>query len=124
MAHRASVTNHVSFFFIYNSHMPRLSINDKEYISIINNAAKLICTTPEFDDLARDVGLRDHRDGATDPGERARLRAELDAIVAHLYGLSEEEFAHILSTFPLVAEETKQAAMREFTRWGSSVPSD
>jgi len=50
----------------------------------------------------------------TDPEERANLRAELDAMVAHLYGLTEEEFAHVLSTFPLVDEKVKQAAMREF----------
>ena len=31
--------------------------------------------------------------------ERAKLRAELDGIIAHLYGLTEEEFKHILSTF-------------------------
>jgi len=31
-------------------------------------------------------------------------------VVAHLYGLSEEEFTHILGTFPLVAEPVKVAA--------------
>jgi hypothetical protein len=51
------------------------------------------------------------RDGATDPTERAKLRAELDGLVAHLYGLSEEEFTHILGTFPLVAEPSKIAAL-------------
>ena len=28
------------------------------------------------------------------------MRAELDGRVAHLYGLTEDEFRHILSTFP------------------------
>nr|MBP7420078.1 hypothetical protein [Burkholderiaceae bacterium] len=74
-------------------------------------AARLICTTPEFDDLAKSVGLKGHRDGATDTAERAKLRAELDGLVAHLYGLSEEEFTHILGTFPLVAEPAKVAAL-------------
>lgn len=48
--------------------------------------------------------------GATDFAERARLRAELDGLIAHLYGLTEAEFAHILSTFPLVPEPVKVAA--------------
>lgn len=39
------------------------------------------------------------------------LRAELDGLVAHLYGLTEAEFAHILGTFPLVAEPVKIAAL-------------
>ncbi|MDO9353016.1 MAG: hypothetical protein Q7T55_04945, partial [Solirubrobacteraceae bacterium] len=60
---------------------------------------------------ARDVGLRSHKDGATDSSARAKLRAELDGLVAHLYGLSEEEFAHILKTFPLVPDPVKVAAL-------------
>ena len=44
----------------------------------------------------------DASSGATDPAERQRLRDEIDAIVAHLYGLSRADFAHILGTFPLV----------------------
>jgi len=52
--------------------------------------------------------------GVTDEGERARLRAELDGIIAHLYGLTETEFAHILSTFPLVPEATKQAVLNAY----------
>ncbi len=42
--------------------------------------------------------------GVTDPAERQKLRAETDALVAQIYGLTESEFAHILSTFPLVDE--------------------
>jgi predicted HTH transcriptional regulator len=38
-------------------------------------------------------------------------------MIAHLYGLTEEEFVHILSTFPLVDQSVKDAALdayREF----------
>ena len=85
-------------------------------LTIVERAAKLICTTPEFDDLAKEVGLGSHKKGVTDPKVRAQLRAELDGMIAHLYGLTESEFAHILSTFPLVAEEVKSAAMEEFQK--------
>ncbi len=37
-----------------------------------------------------------------DEERRARLRAELDAIYAHLYGLTREELDYILETFPIV----------------------
>ena len=57
------------------------------------------------------MGLKGYQDGASDSTERAKLRAELDGLVAHLYGLSEEEFTHILTTFPLVAEPVKVAAL-------------
>jgi hypothetical protein len=56
------------------------------------------------------AGLR----AAIDPVERARLRAEIDALVAHVYGLSEAEFAHVLGTFPLVSAEVKAAALAAY----------
>jgi hypothetical protein len=46
--------------------------------------------------------------------ERAKLRAELDGLIAHLYGLTEEEFAYILTTFPLVPEPVKVAAQNAY----------
>jgi len=119
---RQSVTAHVSFFFVYNTPVPRPTATDPRFVHIVNRAARLICTTPEFDDLAQSIGLKPKLStgsnqkeyGATDPFERARLRAELDGLVAHLYGLSEAEFAHILKTFPLVAEPVKVAALNAY----------
>lgn len=80
----------------------------------VERAARLICTTPEFGDLACEVGLWSHKEGATDPAERARLRAELDGLIAHLYGLTAEEFTYILTTFPLVKQEVKDAAFQAY----------
>lgn len=108
---RQSVTTTLNMFFIYQCPVPRLTAADSRFAPIVHRAARLICTTPEFDELARAVGLRGHQDGATQTDERAQLRAELDGMVAHLYGLTEAEFAHILHTFPLVAEPTKIAAL-------------
>ena len=42
---------------------------------------------------------------------RAHLRAELDAIYAHLYGLTAEELAYILDTFPIVRRKDE-------AKWG------
>jgi len=64
--------------------------------------------------LAEEVGLGSHKKGVTDPVARAQLQAELDGLVAHLYGLTEEEFAYILTTFPLVAQPVKDAALDAF----------
>jgi hypothetical protein len=111
---RQSVTTHVSFFFIYNTRAPRPAADDAGLLRLAQRAARLSCTTVQFDELARQAGLRDHRDGATEPAERARLRAELDALVAHLYGLTEAEFVHILATFPLLPEPVKQAARNAY----------
>lgn len=108
---RLKVTANMNFYFVYGTQVPDILDSDMRFKSIVKRAARLICTTPEFDDLAKSVGLKGHRDGAIDTAERAKLRAELDGLVAHLYGLSEEEFTHILGTFPLVAEPAKVAAL-------------
>jgi hypothetical protein len=42
--------------------------------------------------------------------------AELQALVAHAYGLNDEQFAHVLSTFPLIADSTRRACFERFTR--------
>ena len=56
--------------------------------------------------------------------ERTRLRAKLDGLIAHFYGLTVFEFAHILTTFPLVAEAVKVAALtayRDMKRGGGEM---
>ena len=109
---RQMVSANLNMFFAYQVPVPRLTATDQRFTSIINRSARLICSAPEFDDLAKEVGLKKHH--TIDLAERARLRAELDGQVAHLYGLTESEFAHILGTFPLVAEPVKVAALNAY----------
>lgn len=111
---RQKITTTINFFYVYQMPAPRLTARDPAFAPIVERAARLICTTPEFDDLAKDVGLGSHAAGVTAPTARAQLRAEIDGRVAHLYGLTEAEFTHILGTFPLVGAETKAGALKEF----------
>jgi hypothetical protein len=108
---RQKVSANINMFYAYQLPIPRLTETDSAFTPIVTRAAKLICTTPEFDDLAKQVGLGSHKNGVTHPDKRAQLRAELDAMVAHLYGLTYEEFRHILATFPIVKDEVKEAAL-------------
>ena len=108
---RQSVASTLNMFYLYQLPVPRLPSSDKRCTSIARRAARLICVDPVYDDLARDVGFNSHKDGAHAAAERAQLRAELDGLIAHLYGLDEDEFAHILKTFPLVPEPAKVAAL-------------
>ncbi|MEH2387442.1 MAG: DNA methyltransferase [Nostoc sp.] len=111
---RLRVTANVNFFYVYQLPIPRLTKNDRYFNDIVQRAAKLICTTPEFDELAQEVGLVSHQQGVTDETERAKLRAELDGMVAHLYGLTEDEFSYILTTFPIVSATVKEAALSAY----------
>jgi hypothetical protein len=111
---RNRISSNISMFYVYQLPVPRLTEKDKEFAPIVERAAKLICTTPEFDDLAKEVGLGSYKNGVTDVTERQSIRAELDALVAHLYGLTEEEFTYILTTFPLVSDVVKVATQNAF----------
>ncbi len=111
---RQKVVTTLNMFYLYQLPIPRLQPGDRFSDSVVRRAAQLICTAPEFDDLAAAVGLGGHHNGVTDPAGRAKLRAELDGIIAHIYGLTEDEFAYVLSTFPLVAEPVKAAALAAY----------
>lgn len=54
-------------------------------------------------------GVHDRLPDRRDTGDRAQLRAEIDAYVAHLYGLSRDDFAYILDTFPVLKKKEKKA---------------
>jgi hypothetical protein len=111
---RSRVSSSLNIFHLNDLPIPRVSKADRPFQKIVDRAAKLICTTPEFDDLAAEVGLGNHTNGITDEVQRAQLRAELDGIIAHLYHLTETEFAHILQTFPIVPEATKIMALNAY----------
>ena len=48
------------------------------------------------------------------PAEEMEEYGHIQAIAAHLYGLSRLQFEHVLSTFPLVPAEVRQSALRRF----------
>ncbi len=113
---RKRVDDTLSQFFLYQMPVPRLSGDDPRLAPFITRASRLICYLPEFSDLWQDVmGTPwSEQEAATELAERAQLRAELDGLVAHLYGLTEDEFSYILTTFPVVAQEVKDAALEAY----------
>ncbi len=122
---RVRVNTNLTMFYIYQLPVPRLTESDDVFFPIVERAAKLICTSPEFDDLAKEIFGPEATAatiGLTDPVERAACRAQLDGIIAHLYGLTQEEFAYILTTFPIVKQEVKDAALAEYRALMPLVP--
>ncbi len=122
---RFRVATSVSMYMLKEIPVPRLLRGDLFFDAIVPRSARLTCTRAEFADLWQSVMGEpwDESKGATDPAERQRLRDEIDAIVAHLYGLSRADFDHILSTFPLVFPDTdmgrakRSALLEEYERW-------
>ena len=111
------ISANLNMFYIYQLPVPRLTEQNTVFKMITERTAKLICTTPEFQELWQAVmpDITWSPDVvAIDQSDRARLRAELDGIIAHLYGLTGEEFRHILGTFPLVEQAIKDAALQAY----------
>lgn len=72
-----------------------------------------------------DCAFHDRRPDRRDDGDRAQTRAEIDALVAHLYTLTRDEFAYILDTFPGLRRkeiaafgeyQSKRKALEEYER--------
>jgi hypothetical protein len=116
---RFKVSMHVSLFYVYQLPVPHLTPDDPHCRAIAHRVAQLVCIGPAFDDLRRELLGDINAHVATIQDERQRLQNEIDALVAHLYGLSADDLHHILYasyTFPLVRQEIKDGVMREFAR--------
>lgn len=113
---RPMVSININMFYINQIPVPRLKTKDKWYKPIVERAARLICTTSEFAELWEEVIKTKwtEKQAATQEYDRNKLRAELDGMIAHIYGLTEEEFIYILSTFPLVSQAQKVAAQNAY----------
>ena len=111
---RFKVTTHVNMFYCYQLPVPRLTEKDAFFRMIARRVTRLICTTEEFQGFWQSIFLDtpwSAAEAATDAAKRAQLEAEIDGLVAHLYELTEQEFEHVLATFPLVEQPVKDAAL-------------
>ena len=92
----------MNFYLVKQIVIPSPSTIRKEIESLMTNKIlKLTYTSHSLSSFASDLGY-DGPPFKWDPEEREHLRAELDAIVAHLYGVTREELDYILETFPIV----------------------
>ena len=94
---RRKIGSVVSIKFIESLNIPRLNEKDEFFDELVEKSAQLTCIGKEFDDLADEVGIK--RGGVTDIEKRYALQGEIDAMVAHVYGLNLDEYKYILSTF-------------------------
>ena len=75
---------------------------------VCDHVLRLTYTAHDMAPFARDL---DHEGPpfVWDEEERRHLRARLDALYFHLYGLSREDAAYVLDTFPIVRREDEAA---------------
>ncbi|RRR67848.1 MAG: ATP-binding protein [Candidatus Viridilinea halotolerans] len=81
---RQKVAATLNMFYIYQLPVPRLTAADPRFAPIVERAAKLICTTPEYDALAAEVGLvRDEGGGRKDEAEPSPLIPHPSSLIPH-----------------------------------------
>ncbi len=105
---------HLNFFIVKQLPVLPPSIYERRLESgerlaewVTRRALELSYTSWSLRPLARDLGY-DGSPFAWDEGRRARLRGELDGMYAHLYGLSRDDFAYILTTFPVLEKNERR----------------
>ena len=82
---------------------------------------ELTYTSHDMAPFARDMGHVDEAGKVKQPftwdeEERRHLRARLDALYFHLYGLTREDAEYVLNTFPIIRKEDEAAFGRYRTR--------
>ena len=83
--------------FIFNSlSIPNCGRDNPLWSRIVKVAGRLASPDERFGDWANAVGVEF---GSLEPDEKEDMIHELDAAVAHLYGLSESQLRHVFETF-------------------------
>ena len=95
-ARRLISTNHVNFFFLNTFPVPRPSRENPLWKRVVALSGRLASSDKRFSKWAKSVGVEY---GKIDETEKDNMIFELDAVVAHLYGLSEKQLIHIFETF-------------------------
>ncbi|WP_326791586.1 N-6 DNA methylase [Streptomyces sp. NBC_00841] len=119
---------HLTFGYIYQLPLPPPRLLTSHVLFITPRILELTYTAHDMKDFARDLG----EEGAPfrwDEVRRAVIRAELDALFFHLYGINRDDVAYILDTFPIVKRKdeatygtyrTKDLILAEYDRMATA----
>ena len=80
-----------------------------------DHVLRLTYTAHDMTPFAKEMGY-DGQPFTWDEEERRHLRARLDALYFHLYGISREDADYILSTFPIIKREDEKEFKTYLTR--------
>ncbi len=93
---RCFVELSVNYFIINSFPIPRPSRDDVRWKRVVELAGRLACPDNRFVRWANSVGVAC---GTLTQEDKEAMIYELDAVVAHLYGLNQTQVIHIFETF-------------------------
>lgn len=94
---RSWIELHMKFTVLNSCPVPRPSFDDRLRMRVVYISGRLAAVDERYADWAESVGVP--VGSVNDQTTRAELLAELDALVALLYGLSEDQTTHVFETF-------------------------
>jgi hypothetical protein len=96
------------------NYLIRLRVNTHVTVSLMSRLPVPLLT-PSDRPFARIVSLVRQMVDGKDTAEETDAYAELQAVVAALYGLRATDLEHVLSTFPLVPKDLRERVSKRFT---------
>jgi hypothetical protein len=113
---RRFVEMNVNFFLLNPFPVPRPGAKDRRRQRVVALAGRLACPDERFAGWAEAVGVAC---GPLADDAKEDAVHELDAVVAHLYGLTEKQLVHVFETFHegWDYEERLRATLRHFRAW-------
>lgn len=117
---RRFVETNLTYFILNPFPVPRPQADHPLRQRAIELSGHLACPDDRFAAWAKEVGVAC---GPVDTDEKEDMIHELDAVVAHLYGLEEKHLIHIFETFHegWDYEERLRATLRHFGHWGRRI---
>ena len=108
---RRFVETNINFFILEGLKLP--SLTEEDVKALATPAARLSCPDERFAEFAEATGVEC---GPLDDGERNALRAEIDARVARIWGLTDDELEIVFSDFTLdaVPDAYRDAVRKRF----------
>ena len=115
-ARRFISTNSLGFFLLNTFPIPRHDRKNPLWKRAVSLSGRLAAPDKRFAKWAKAVGVRC---GPLDKERKTDMIYELDAITAHLYGLSQKQLLHIFKTFHKTWEyQTRlQAVLKHYNFW-------
>lgn len=107
----------MNFFIINSFPIPRPGRDDRAWKRVLELAGRLACPDRRFAKWAKAVGVGYGRLAAD---EKEDMIHELDAVVAHLYGLGEAQLIHVFETFHegWDYQDRLEGVLRHVRMWG------
>ena len=113
---RRFVETHLNFYVFNPFPIPRTGEDDPLRTRAITVSGRLAAVDARFSDWAKAIGVEC---GPLEATEKSDMIHELDAVVAHLYGLNEKQLFHIFETFHEGWDysDRLKATLKHFCAW-------